>query len=279
MKDPTKKPIEYRWLGAAGIELLVNGQSLLVDPYITRLPWHYMFFRHVQPNQPLVKEMLRGSDHILVTHAHIDHLLDVPVIAERNDGSIYGSQNTCGLLRVLGVASPKIHRIEAGDRFILGQCRISVYPARHFPLPGFMSGTVKSNIRPPLTAHQYQMDSCFSFLIEAGSIRILIDSGKRISQDIPAEVLIIHPFYRAEYYQKLLTEVQPKLVIPNHWDNFMAPFSWRDKTASCPQDWISSLVRRLILPRFRKLIQRHAPTVKVLIPQVFYGYDLNTFIA
>lgn len=270
--------VGYRWFGAAGIELRAEGQSLLIDPYISRIPWHYMFFRSVQSNTRLVKELITNGNHILVTHTHIDHLLDVSTVMEYTGASVYGSQNTCRLLRALGSEKTKIHQIEAGDQFTLGAFRVSVISARHMPVPGFLPGVVPVNTKPPHTARQYRMDACYSFLIEVNGIRILADSGKRQPKYLPADVLIIHPFYGAKHYQRLLTEVQPKLVIPNHWDNFMPTFLREVKPDQYPQDWVSSLVRRFVLPRFSKMILGYAPKVKVLVPQLYHEYDLNAMI-
>ncbi len=270
--------LEYRWLGAAGIELRRGDCSLLIDPYVTRIPWQSMFFYHVRANRRLVQNIITCGDHILVTHAHIDHLLDVSTVMEFTGASVYGSQNTCRLLHALGVTESKIHPITAGEVFIAGAYKITTCPARHFPVPGFMPGVVSDHSKPPRTARQYRMDSCYSFLIEAGGMRILVDSGKREAQDLPADVLIIHPFYGAARYRRLITEVQPKLVIPNHWDNFMAPFSMDTPQILYPQDWASSLVRRWVLPRFTRMIQEHDPEVKVFVPQLFRDYDLKTMI-
>jgi len=275
MDNQTIKRVMYRRLGAAGFELHVGRQSLLIDPYVTRAPWHRMFFWHVRSNRRLVQELIPAGDHILVSHAHIDHLLDVSTVMEHTGASVYGSQNTCRLLQALGAEEIKIHQIETGDQVVLGKFSVSVLSAQHPPVLFFLPGAVPAKPKPPCTARQYRMDTCYSFLIEVGELRILTDSGKRHPQNLPADVLIIHPFYGAKHYQRLLNEVQPKLVIPNHWDNFMPTFSKEIKQGPYPNDLISLLVRRLILPSFSRVIQRYDPHVKVLVPQLFHEYDLR----
>lgn len=265
--------IGYRWLGTAGIELGINGQSLLIDPYVTRLPWYQMFFQRVQPNLGLVKKIIASGNQILISHAHVDHLLDVPVIVENTGAAVYGSQNTCWLLRRLGVAEAKIHPIEAGDCLFLAPYRVTVFSARHPRVPFFMPGSIPEHWQPPFTARQYRMDSCLSFLIEVGGRQILIESGKRTSPFIPADVLIISPFYNAAYYKRMLSDVHPKWIIPNHWDNFMAPLSLNDRQ-TYPVDGISSLIARFVLPRFVHTVNEYAPSGRVLIPQLFRTYDL-----
>lgn len=271
--------VGYRWLGAAGVALRVDGQTLLIDPYISRLPWHHMFFRCIQPNRQLVGDTIGIGNHILVSHSHVDHLLDVPVIVDYTGAEVYGSQNTCSLLSILGVSASKIHLIGAGNELSCGLFKTVVYPARHYPIPFFMPGNLDAHLHPPLTARQYRMDVCFSFLIEADGMRILVDSGRRKFQHVPADVLIINPFYRAGYYQKQFKAVQPKLVIPNHWDNFMAAFFDKRSKNSYSQDWVSALIARFLLPRFRRIVQTYSPGVKIIIPQLFREIDLSASIA
>ncbi|MBN1537625.1 MAG: MBL fold metallo-hydrolase [Anaerolineales bacterium] len=270
--------VKYRWLGVAGIEIHDGGQSLLIDPYVTRVPWHHMFFWHVQPDRRLINKMFSRGDYILVTHAHIDHLLDVPTVIEQTGASAYGSQNTCRLLKALGVNESKIHCIESGEHLKVGNFDVSVFNAWHFPVPFFLPGTVPENTKPPRTARQYRMDACFSYLIKADGMRILVDSGKREPRILPAEVLVIHPLYVAAGYRRLIEEVQPKLIIPNHWDNFMPTISKEINKFSNPPDWLSALMRWWFLPLFSKMIKKFNPNVKVLIPQPFHEYDLREII-
>jgi len=55
--------LELRWLGVAGIELRVNEQILVIDPFVTRPPFRRMWWGRVrsdveplsQPLRPLLK--------------------------------------------------------------------------------------------------------------------------------------------------------------------------------------------------------------------------------
>ena len=105
---PEPGAVRFRWLGVAGIELLSSeelmaDESLLIDPFFTRPPIWRLWFGRVAPNPARIPASLPRCDHILVSHAHYDHLLDVPVIARRTLARVYGSANTCALLQSLRI--------------------------------------------------------------------------------------------------------------------------------------------------------------------------------
>ena len=89
--------IRFRWLGTGGIELVVNDQVLLIDPYFTRFPLRKLVLGRVRPNRALIGDTIKHSDYVLLSHAHFDHLMDVPDMV-RNTGAVaIGSPNSCRL--------------------------------------------------------------------------------------------------------------------------------------------------------------------------------------
>src|SRR4051794_25031264 len=94
--------IRVTYLGTNGYQLEASGHALLVDPYFSRislaraaLAWP------IRPDAGRIDEglaHLRGNpDAILATHAHFDHLLDVPVLMRRTDARLIGSATAVDL--------------------------------------------------------------------------------------------------------------------------------------------------------------------------------------
>ena len=147
--------IRFRWLGVAGIELSVNDQVLSIDPYLTRLPFWRVAFGRVRPNRELIAEQIQHCYFVLVTHAHFDHLMDVPDVV-RNTGAVaLGSANTCRLLATLGVPPAQIRLIEIGDPLALGDFRVEVLLAEHATFVGRwpFSGPLPPSLRLPQILH------------------------------------------------------------------------------------------------------------------------------
>jgi L-ascorbate metabolism protein UlaG (beta-lactamase superfamily) len=263
----------FRWLGVGGIELRAGNQVLLIDPYVTRFPLWRMAVGRVRPNRELIAEKIPRCDFVLVTHPHVDHLLDVPDVV-RNTGAVaLGSANTCRLLAVLGVPAAQIREIDVGDQLTLGNLRVDVLPAGHVKFWGWrpFSGPLPSGLRPPLRARDYRMDRCFGFLADAGGRRLLHCPGTAV----PAEVLTVKPLGTRARYESLLRTARPRIVIPVHWDDFCRPLSKPVRPILAPSGQAVPPLRRIDLARFKDVVEQIVPGTLVLIPEMFHAYDLG----
>ena len=131
------KSISFRWLGVAGLEFSANNHVIVIDPYFTRFPLLKLFFGRVQPNRELIAEQIKHCEFVLITHAHFDHLMDVPDVVRNTGATALGSPNACRLLSVCGVPQDRIREIKAGDKLNLAGFGVEVFSAQHVKLPGY----------------------------------------------------------------------------------------------------------------------------------------------
>jgi L-ascorbate metabolism protein UlaG (beta-lactamase superfamily) len=265
--------MQLRWLGVGGIELRAGDQILLIDPYLTRLPLWRLAVGRVRPNRDLIAARIPRCDFVLVTHPHVDHLLDAPDVL-RNTGAVaLGSANTCQLLGALGVPPEQIREIDVGDRFTLGDFEIEVLPAGHTTFWGWLpfSGPLSSNLHPPLRARDYRMDRCFGYLVDAAGTRLLHCPGT----GVPAGVLTVKPLGTRARYKALLRQVRPRVVIPVHWDDFCQSLSKPVRPTLAPSGQVAPPLKRIDLAKFERMVQHIAPETQVLIPEMSRTYDLD----
>ena len=272
--------MRFRWLGVAGIELSLDGQTLVIDPFFSRFPFWRMWVGRVSSDRELVAAKIQRCDYVLVTHAHWDHLMDVPEVV-RNTGAVaFGSANTCHLLRVLGVPGEQIREISIGNELDLGGFEVQVLPGEHETIWGrsVFSGPIPPGIRPPLGARDYRMDSCFSFLVSAGGRRLLDWFNIHPGPAALAEVLFVGPLGSRDHYESLLGVVRPKVVIPLHWDDLFRPLSKPLRPMLAPPAWRVPPLQRMNLGGFAEMIEGLAPGTKVLVPEVLRAYDLSELV-
>ena len=90
MKNPVVKnpePIQFsrkisiKWFGASAFEFRFQRTILLIDPFVTRPNFLSLLFSELKPNDKLINRHFKEADHILVSHGHYDHIMDVPTIA------------------------------------------------------------------------------------------------------------------------------------------------------------------------------------------------------
>src|SRR5436190_7473841 len=80
--DLMPRGLQLRWLGTAGFRFDYEGHTLLVDPYVTRVPFGRFVRRSVSPPDPAaIARHAERADAILIGHTHFDHALDAPAIA------------------------------------------------------------------------------------------------------------------------------------------------------------------------------------------------------
>jgi L-ascorbate metabolism protein UlaG (beta-lactamase superfamily) len=271
------KSITFRWLGVAGIELTVGSETLLIDPFLTRPPFRRLGLGRVEPDRTLIASTLKSCEMILVSHAHYDHLLDVPEIARLTGAQVLGSANTCALLTVCGLPESQVREIHCGDKVQHGSFSLQVVTARHARIPGFSNGKLRLDLQPPLRLRDFVMDECFSFLVQVSGLRLLVWNDAYNGCAPPAEVLFVKPSLAPAYCKQLLQTTQAKLVVPVHWDNFFRPIQQPVKPFFAPLLWALPSLGRMHPHRFREQVRIFSPGTQVLIPSPLTFYELNGY--
>ncbi|NLE45740.1 MAG: MBL fold metallo-hydrolase [Chloroflexi bacterium] len=270
--------VRLRWLGVAGLEVAIDGQVLIIDPYLTRLPVWKVLRGRGRPDHQLVAAVIAECDYVLVTHPHWDHLMDVASVACRTGSYVYGSANACRLLTAQGVPAEQVREITAGVGLTLGSMSVDVIEAEHTALAGQspLTGSLPSELRCPPRITDYRMDSAFSFLIDAGRFRILDWTSASVRGAVPADVLCVQLFRSRDFFEGLLTMVQPRAVVPVHWDDFFRPLS-RPIRPLLPVGIRCTLAgfHYTDLDRLRQIVAEVLPTACVVVPEVLLPYNLE----
>jgi L-ascorbate metabolism protein UlaG (beta-lactamase superfamily) len=267
--------IILRWLGNAGFEFKIGGLTLIVDPFLTRPKIHQLYFGRVSPDQAALREYIPRCDHILVTHAHFDHCMDAPEIALRTGAVVHGSANTCAILRQAGVPLNQNHDISAGNSFLMENIRVSVIPAIHPWLPGYYYAKPKAAMEFPARLRDYRMDACFSYLLECEGRRILIWSSTLSAGAPRADLLACRAVSSQSWYVELLRQVQPRVAVPQHWDDFFQPLSAHPGPFFTAPRMGFPPVKRIDLCEFEKRVVKADPNCRVLLPEIFKPYKID----
>lgn len=269
--------INLRWLGNAGFEFKMDGLTVIVDPFLTRPKAHQVYFGRVAPDQAALQKHIPRCDHILVTHAHFDHCMDAPEITMRTGAIVHGSANTCAILSAAGVPLNQIHSISAGDSFYIGNIRVSVLPAAHPWLPGYYYAKPNPAMKFPARLRDYRMDACFSYLLECAGRRILIWSSTSSAGAPRADLLTCRAVSSQGWYAELLGQVKPKVVIPQHWDDFFQPLSANPRPFFASPRLGFPPIARIDLGEFESRIIKASPGCRVLLPEIFRFYEIDFF--
>ncbi len=272
-------PYTFRWLGVGGVQLRYGDRILLIDPFLSRPSFKQVLFKCLRPNVELLRQEIPTADAILVTHAHYDHLMDVPAIIHLTGALAYGSENVVKLLCAANVPKENCVVIKAGDCFEVYPFRVQVIEGRHITFPFFKPKQLPQIIAPPRRVWDYQMDACYSFSITLGEATILIWHSLDIGGAIPAQVLIIDAELSLNAFKHLIQRVKPNWVIPIHWDDFFRPLSAPLKPFFRPPERTYFWIGRIDPPSYVGQLQKRFPGGRVFLPQLLKEVDLNDLIA
>ncbi len=249
--------MKLTWLGTAGFEIAANDQSFLIDPYLSRNPQA----RPVQNRQP---QDVAGANRIFITHGHFDHLCDVPDIMVQGAAKVEIAAST--LVRA-GVDSSRINVIKS-DGYIAdcGGYRAQAFFSRHikFDLPLIAKTLLRAGTqyrRLAKIVKSYPKGQVLSWRFSINGYNIHhFGSGGSTRQELerlaalPLDLLLVplqghtHICDIALQYVRVL---QPRLVIPNHQDDFYPPVS-----------------KSVDIDPFVKQVREHCPGTEVRIMAV-----------
>ncbi|HEX4639652.1 MAG TPA: MBL fold metallo-hydrolase [Chthoniobacterales bacterium] len=229
--------VRVTYLGVNGFQFETKGRALLVDPYFTRVGvWAGAFNERINSNPDRVSEGLshvrRDIDAILVTHAHFDHLLDVPEIMKRMHARLIAGPTAVRLVESFQISPNKCIPVDAGNVRTIGPWTIRVFAAQHDRLFGkvpFQCGAELAT--KPAKASDWCLGEPLAFVIQAAGKRIYIDSGgvpgaapdARI-HDVDLAILGAALPDSRERFAEAVRRLRPRYIFPSHQDDMFAPF-------------------------------------------------------
>jgi len=225
--------LELEWLGVAGYRLAYEGTSVLVDPYVSRAPLRALILRRpALPDRALIDRYVARSDAILIGHTHWDHAVDAPAIARRDGATVYGSDSLARLMALHGQASVVV---EPHKRYEIGPFTVSFTPSRHskllFGRKVPFDGPLTCDELHGLSPGAYKCGAVFGIRIEVAGTSVYHQGSADLRDDEridPAEIFLAGIAGRQvtpHYWRRILPRLDPRVIVPAHYDNFFAPLS------------------------------------------------------
>jgi L-ascorbate metabolism protein UlaG (beta-lactamase superfamily) len=282
--------VTLTYLGTSGWQITNGKVVLLVDPYFTRMRGKasapgmpgdkedakdtrhiYGYEEPVPPDTAAIDSHVSRADYILVTHAHIDHVLDVPYIAKKTGAQVIGNLNTINLMLANKILESQLIMVKGGEDYEFGDFSVRVIPSLHSALNHkhyFDPDPIPPDVKLPLARSQYGEGGTLIYLIRLSGYQIMVFGGnnfiERELEGLRPDVVMAGPYGEEEIYQytaRLMRVLgNPPLVLPTHWDNFF-------RTFDVPQDTSSA-------DKFLSEVRRVSPSTKTMVPKYFEPISL-----
>lgn len=243
--DAAQPPgVRARFMGTTTILLEDGVDQILLDGFFSRPRLSSVIFRKIGPDPSRIKAGLARAritrlSAVLTAHAHYDHALDAPDVAEATGAPLVGSASVANIALGRGFPAARIRTITGGETLCFGRFTIRAVAAPHSPagrLRGWLfDGAIPRPLASPARAWAYKEGGNFSYLVEHGGTRILLhpsaNSRPDLFQDMRADVVFLglgglggRDEDRLEtYWREVVGTTGPTTVIPVHWDNFWRP--------------------------------------------------------
>ena len=233
--------LELEWLGVSGYRMTYEGMSLFIDPYVSRVPLRALLLGRVaMPDDALIERYVSAPGRVagvLVGHTHFDHAVDAPAIARRFGAKAYGSSSLAQLMHLHGLGDLAVE-VVPHKRYELGPFVVRFVPSRHSKLlfgrriP--MDGELTCDHLHGLSPRAYRCGQVWGIRIEVAGVSLYhqgsadLDDGELPRE--PVDVFLAGVAGRSftpRYWERILPRLDPRVVVPTHYDDFFAPLGRR----------------------------------------------------
>lgn len=243
---PTSKGLTLTWLGGTGVYLSDGDTKLLIDPFFSRPPLTRIVLGELRPDPERIRSALKRAgidevDAVIVTHAHFDHALDAPWIADHFDARFLGSPSAAKMARGQGLAEPLIREVGDAAQLRLGDFRLRFPGSEHVPLPPLLerlSGVDRGIEQPlplPASVQHFRQGPQRALHVTHPQGRVLIHGSAGFEPGALAQLdadLVLTSVaglshqsqdYQEDFVQHGVKAVEPEWVVPMEWDDFTRP--------------------------------------------------------
>lgn len=229
--------LELEWLGVSGYRMSYEGQTLFVDPYVSRVPFADLLRRRpTLPDPEALDRFARASGEVvgvLVGHTHFDHAVDAPAIARRFGCRAYGSDSLVRLMALHGLAGQAVS-VEPYRTYELGPFEVSFTPSVHSKLLLGLAvpydGDLTCEHLDALSPAAYRCGQVWGISIEVAGVRFYHQGSANLIDDAVRErgvdvflAGVAGRSFTDAYWQRILPLLDPQTVVPTHYDNFFRP--------------------------------------------------------
>jgi L-ascorbate metabolism protein UlaG (beta-lactamase superfamily) len=231
--------LELAWLGVSGYRMTYEGKTLFVDPYVSRVPLAAVIRSRPAVPDPAMIERFIGSPGdvvgVLVGHTHFDHAVDAPAVCRRFGCRAYGSESLVRLMALHGLREQAVE-VQPYKAYELGPFTVSFTPSVHSKLVLGLAvpfdGELTCDHLEGLSPSAYRCGPVWGIRIEVagvsfyhqGSANLIDDAIRTPDVDFFLAGVAGRGFTK-DYWQRILRRLQPRAVVPTHYDDFFRPLT------------------------------------------------------
>lgn len=239
--------VTVRFTGTSTL-LFSDGETRwMVDGWFSRPGPLALLFGKISPDRAAIERGLAANQAatlaaVFPIHSHYDHAMDAPEVARRTGAVLLGSESTANIGRGWGLPESQIQVVAERAPFQLGQFVITPIVSRHFefPDPQMRERTlgdplITEPLVPPVSVYDYKLGEAYVLHVShpRGSWLIVGSAGyvEGALAGYSADTVFLGvgglgsqtDAYRESFWREVVGRVNPKRIIPIHYDSLTAP--------------------------------------------------------
>ena len=271
VKSTKNDTLTLQYLGCGGMLISKNNNKILVDPFFSNPRFLSIW---VKPNKNRIdtafqKINYQGVTSCLISHAHYDHLLDIPYISQKyfnNKLHIYGSKTVINILISKGLDVKYLHNIEKdtcsatseGTWTYINNNQIRFLPVKYEHAPHlkivnktfkFFQGNHDSIPSKSNISTHYKEGQTLGFLVDflkdsivekriysltAGATNPGLGNLSQHANIVKDKIDIISICvashdYVNNYPKSIINDVKPYYILATHWEDFFIKYPFSKK--------------------------------------------------
>ncbi len=239
--------VSVRYSGTSTLVFSDGATTWMTDGWFTRPGPLALFLSTIEPDLAAIERGLASNGveraaAVFPVHSHYDHAMDAPEVALRTGAVLLGSESTANIGRGWGLSEAQIRVVRDREAIQLGDFTLTPIESRHFEFPDPVMreralGTpdITEPLVPPVDAFAYRVGIAYVLHVAhpRGSFAVVGSAGfvEGGLEGLEADVVFLGTGglgsqtgeYRERYWRETVGRLQPKRVVPIHWDSLTGP--------------------------------------------------------
>jgi len=225
--------LRLTYLGTAGFVLTDGRRTVVLDPFVSRPGLRRTLSAPLKPDTQTIERHIPHADDVLVGHSHYDHILDAPDLCRRTGARLIGARATMMVGRAAGVPEAQLYETAGREDIASGDWTLRGLPSLHgkaiagrVPLPG----DIIEPPRWPARVTDLRHGQVLNWWVDTGRLTVVhIDSAEFIREELQglrADIVCLCAIgrkYRPDYVKEVVELLQPRWIVPCHWDTMITP--------------------------------------------------------
>lgn len=275
-----KAGLMFRWLNTAGFELILSsGKHLLVDPWLDEAM-----------NYPIPLEQIERADYIVLSHIHFDHAQSVGRILNifPHAKLFVGDLSADPLCEWQNINADAVHRMRDHEKFRFDDVTIEAVAGRHTQAKNgnYRNSKAMRNEDGSLNLNLWYgtLEMMNYRITTSDGMTVMVWGGMTTEEQIyrmeeyhnnDIAFMQVSPKQDFEMYSKLVQALNPKVLIPHHydiWDELFKQHPEMLASIPLPKELINE---QYVLGIIKDNVEKQCPNTTFLILEHHKWYRLG----